>query len=335
MKKIVFFLLAGCIVLGSCSTGEAAASAAAKMFGGSSQALLFLNCRAVSEDEIEFEFSRAVSVKSLNFVPEFEIALIEDGKTVRVRLKEAIMPGIQITADLLAEDENRNTVNVLVPFRSRNNRMPSLVINEVCTEFSNPRTEFIELKMKSAGNLGGMRVFILGNTNASRQTIYEFMPVEVKKDEYVVLHLRTVEADCIDEYGRLDESGGRNSSPTARDFWIPGSVKLIHKTSMVYVLDQDDRALDAAVFSENPDSWWNRDYFADAAAFLYEQGAWKSADGGIGSPADAVISARTTNTRTINRNETAENSNTSADWYITVTSGATPGRPNNLNRFSN
>jgi hypothetical protein len=150
-----------------------------------------------------------------------------------------------------------------------------------------------------------------------------------------VLHLRTVEADCRNEYGDdLAELGGRDSSPTARDFWIPGNTKLLHKAnSVVYVVDQDDHVLDAVMISENPDSWWNKEHLAEAANFLFEQGAWKSIDGKICRPADAVRSAGTTNTRTICRDETAENTHTAADWYITATSSATPGGPNNPKRY--
>ena len=341
INKINFFLLGMCMFLGACSTGEAASAAIAQMFGSSSQALLFLNCKAVSEDEIEFEFSQSVTVKFINFDPVISIASIEGGSTVKVKLEESLASGLEFTADLLAEDTNKNTINVLIPFRSRNNRMPSLVINELCTEYANTtsgrKPEFIELKMKSDGNLGAMRVVILGNTNASQMTIYEFKPVEVKKDEYVTLHLRTVGDECINEYGEnLDEAGGRDASPTARDFWLPGNTKLMHKeATAVYVLDQDDRVLDAVMISSTSDTWWKKDYLADAANFLFQQDRWKSADRKICPPAEAVKSDKTTNTKTICRDETLEDSNTAADWYITVTSGGTPGKPNNPNRNSN
>ena len=339
MKKKLFYVLLGLgvfISLDSCSTGESAAAAASRMFGGSSQALLFLNCRAVLEDEIEFVFSQPVTVKSISFEPSISVISVENGSTVRVKLEAPQSPGKQITADLLAEDESRNTINVLVPFRTRNNRMPSLIINEVCTEYSNPRTEFIEFKTLTAGNLGGMRVFIHGNTNAARETVYEFLPVEVKAGEYIVLHLRTVEATTKDEYGEdLAESGGRNASPTARDFWIPGNSKLVHRAATaIYVLNQDDMVLDAIMISETADPWWTKDYFAEAAEFLFSQGAWKTMDEKIAGPADAIRSTGSTNTRTICRNETVENSKTAADWYVTVTSGLSPGRPNNPNRFA-
>ena len=341
IKKINLFLLGACMFFSACSTGEAASAAISQMFGGSSQALLFLNCKAVSEDEIEFEFSQPVTVKFINFDPVISIASVEGDSVIRVKLEEHLESGLEFTADLLAEDADKNTINVLVQFRSRNNRMPALVINELCTEYSNStsgkKPEFIEFKMKSDGNLGAMRVFILGNTNTSKQTVYEFKPVEVKKGDYVTLHLRNVGEECKDEYGdNLDEAGGRDASPTARDFWLPGNTKLIHKdASAVYILDQDDKVLDAVMISLTPDTWWKKDYLAEAANFLFEQGKWKSADGRICSPAEAAKSDKTTNTKTICRDETLENSNSAADWYVTVTSGATPGKPNNQNRNSN
>jgi len=179
-----------------------------------------------------------------------------------------------------------------------------------------------------------MRVVINGNTNAAKKTVYEFSPVEVKKDEYMTLHLRTYNSESRDEYGEnLDESVGVNASPTARDFWMPGETKLLHKTAVIYVLDQDDKVIDAVMLSENPDTWWTKDYFAEAAEFLFNSGAWKSPAGGVCSPADAVASGKTTNTRTICRDETVENSGTAKDWYITDTSNATPGKPNSTKRY--
>jgi hypothetical protein len=334
MKKYIL-LLGACIMLGSCSAPETPTSE--EITGGSSQALVYLSCKAVSEDEFEFVFSSPVTITSLTFYPDIPIASIKNGSVVRVKLEENTEPGVLITADLLAEDDKRNSINVVVSFRARNNRMPNLVINEICTEYSNPRTEFIEFKMKSDGNLGAMRVVIHGNTNASRQTIFEFAPVEVSRNDYVVLHLRTVEDSCKDEYGsNLAESGGRNASPTARDFWFPGNTKRMHKeATVIYVLDQDDRIINAVMLSTENEMQWGKDYLNEAAEFLFSQGAWLSKDGNIPGPADAIRTAGTTNTRTINRDEKIENTNSAANWYITVTSGLTPGNPNNTGRFSN
>jgi len=177
-----------------------------------------------------------------------------------------------------------------------------------------------------------MRVFIAGNYKAPM--VYEFLPVEVRDGDYVTLHLRCTESGCIDEYGNdLAESGGTDSSPTARDFWVQGNVKLLHKTDAVYVLDQDDKVLDCVMISENPDPWWNKEYFADTAQILFEQGAWKTENALICGPVNSVMSAGTTATRTICRDENTVNSHTAAGWYIAATSCATPGKPNNPKKY--
>ena len=332
--KYVHFVPAGiCAILCTvCSCITGAGDTAAQILGNTSQGPVFLSCKAVSETEIDFRFSQPVNLTSVYFSPSAQVESVESGSTVRVTISEGPGPGEKITADLLAEDEKGNTINVLVPFRTRNNRMPSLLINELRTENTKPRYEYIEFKTLKAGNLGAIRLFIAGNYKAPM--VYEFPPAETSTGEYITLHLRTTEENCRDELGKnLAESGGTDSSPTARDLWIPGSTKLLHKTDAVYLLDQDDNVIDAVMVSENSDPWWNKDYFTEAAEFLFNTGAWKSPDGKICSPADAVKSNGTTVTRTICRDETVKNTGTASDWYITATSSATPGATNNPKRY--
>jgi len=205
------------------------------------------------------------------------------------------------------------------------NGAPKLLINELRTEgeASGNRVEFVEFRMLSAGNLGGLRVFI-HRSGSTTPTEFEFPNLEVKEGEFAVLYLRT--------------PGDRNAdaSPTAHNFWIPGpSRSLLNKTSTVYVRDQDGRVVAAVMLSEEPAPSWTRTHFAEIAEYLFEQGAWKSRDGGVATPEDAVITSRvgTAITRSISRDETVVNTNTAADWYITADRGATPGMPNNARRL--
>jgi len=335
--KYLYLALAGiCAVFctaSSCATGTGE-DAAAHILGKRSEAPVFHSCKAVSETEINFEFSAPVKVVSLHFSPAIQVDEVEDGSTVRVRFSRGLGPGERLSADLLAEDSNGNTINVLVPIRTRNSRIPSLRINEIRTEYSKPKCEFIELKTVKAGNLGALRVFIAGNFKAPM--VYEFQPIEVAAGEYITLHLRTTEETNRDELGKnLDESGGADSSPTGRDLWIPGSAKLLHKTDAIYLLDQDDNVVDAVMISESADPWWNKDYLAEAAEWLFNAGAWKSPDGTLCGPDNATSSAGTTLTRTICRDETlTANSGTAADWYITANSNTTPGKPNSAKRYN-
>ena len=336
MKYLYLFMAGICSLfctVCSCAT-ETGGEIAGQIIGNKSEAPVFLSCQAVSETEIDFRFSQPVKIVSLRFSPEIKPDEVENGSTIRVIFNNGPGPGERLTADLLAEDSKGNTINVLVPLLTRNNRIPPLCINEIRTEYSKPKCEFIEFKTLKAGNLGALRLFIAGNYKAPM--VYEFPPVEVAGGEYITLHLRTTEESNCDELGKnLDESGGADSSPTARDLWIPGSGKLLHKTDAVYLLDQDDHVVDAVMLSESADPWWGKDYFAEAADFLFKADAWKSPTERVCSPADAVSSNGTTLTRTICRDETLNaDSGTAADWYITANSSATPGKPNNPKRYN-
>jgi len=290
----------------------------------------FIQFKTLPQNEVVFEFSGPVSFVSLRLDPDLGFEMIEEGGSeIVIKLTGDLVPGLSVEADLLVIDEYENFINEQVSFTPRNNRVPRLQINELYTEYSKPKVEFIELKMLSSGNLYALRVFAAGNNKAP--LIYEFEPVEVLEGDYVVIHLRKPEASCVDEYDLLNESGGTFSSPTARDFWISGTNKLLHKTDAVYVLDQDDKILDAVMLSESPSASWDKSYFTEAANFLLSQDAWKSPAGAASSPADAVDTSgiKTATTKSISRNEGADNTHTAADWYIT-TQGVTPGLPNKL-----
>ena len=285
----------------------------------------FLGGKVVSETEIVFEFSMPVTLQSLSlsFNPDIELEKIYEGNTITLYLGEDLEPGLRFIAEFEAEDEWDNLINTQVSLIAKNNRPPDLLINELRTEFSgsSQKEEFIEFKILSEGNLGGLQVFAA--SNKTNPMIYEFPPAEVMEGEYVVLYLRT-----------LDKPNNTDSFPT-RSFWIPDSSKLLRKTDAVYVMDQDSRVLAAIMIAETPAASWTITQLAEAAEFLFEQGAWTSEAGGISSPADAASSEniKTSLTRSISRDETMDDSRTAADWYVTANNGATPGLPNNPQRF--
>jgi hypothetical protein len=283
-----------------------------------------------------FRFSQAVNVISCYFDPPLEVESIEGGDEVSVVFAEKLEEGLKVTADIVVKDSGMNTLNVIVPFRTRNDRMPRLLINELRTEYSKPKVEFVEFLSQEAGNLGGMRLFIAGNSLTT--PVYEFSPAEVKAGEYIVLHLRTVEEGCQDETGAdLALSGGTDSHNEARDFWLPGSKKMLHKTDALWLVDQDNKIIDAILLAETTDAKWSSDKVAEAASLFGREKAWlpsKSVTAEwLPSPQDAVFSTGTTNTRTICRDDTIPPKSCAENWYITANSSATPGRPNNPKRY--
>jgi hypothetical protein len=318
---LFLFFLAGC-------STEAALQG---ILGSSSQAPVFYGCKTGSDGGIGFTFSVPVTLESAYFDPPLEYESRPDGDTLTFYFNTELPGGERVTADLLVEDSQGNTLNVLVPFRTRNNQVPELLVNEIRTKNSGmstdkPRTEFVELYIRSAGNLGGLRLYAAGH-NAGKglaAPILEFPPIMVDSGEYVVIHTRTLPAqtECRDETGNdRGYSGGYEATPS-RDLWIPGNVLRLHHTDAVFITDQDDRIIDGVLLFEKESAWKND--IVQAAKRFAKEGAWDS------SGADSAVSTLGTSaTRTVNRDTAKPDSNTAADWYVRKSNGSdSPGAPN-------
>jgi len=209
--------------------------------------------------------------------------------------------------------------------------VPEILINELRTENNSNRAEFIEFKVKKAGNLKGITLYI--TCNAKNTYTFPLPAIEVHEGEYITYHLRTLESDCVDELGNdLSLSGGIDASPTARDLWVPDSKEWLHKTDIVYLQDADGNILDAVIMNETSTTDWdkNKAHFEETAAFLFNKGAWKSTEGELPGYLDAVDTSdiKTAATKSVSRYEGRDDTNTKNDWYVTAASGNTPGMPN-------
>jgi len=283
----------------------------------------FVSAHCSAADRLNLVFSEPVTVSSLRIDPPAAAAEVRDGTSeVSVAFSAPLSEGAPYVVDLVAEDADGNTLSVLAPFRGRNDRPPQLRINEVRTEYSKPKVEFIELAVLGGGQLGGLAVIssILGPGTP----LYVFPPALVAAGELVVLHLRTLEEGCADETGDPASSAGTEALPTARDFWVPGGEKRIRKTDGIAVLDCDGAPLDGVLLSENADGAWKNDEVCAFAAFLAERGAWRGTSSVL-SPADAAPSAALTATRTLCRNAASDDSDAAADWKVVATGKASPG----------
>jgi len=185
--------------------------------------------------------------------------------------------------------------------------------------------------MIQAGNLDGLSMHIM--YDALNPFIYAFPAIEVTTGEYITLHLQTFESVCVNETGDdLSASGGKETSPVARDLWVSGTAKLLHQTDIVYVQDANGRIMDAVVMNEMPSIEWNSNqaHFAEITDRLFNAGMWQSSDGSKPSPFDSVNTSAIGKTtfKSVSRCEGRENTHSAKDWYITNTGDITPGEPN-------
>ena len=330
MKKHMFLWLSlFCYIVCSCSSGLTLHELLGSM-NLSSQAPLFLGGKALDETKLNFHFSLPVKIIAFNVEPDYRVDSIIEGEIIEVNFVEALPKGERLVVDMLVEDSQKNTLNVLIPIRTRNDSMPAFNITEVRTEYAKPKSEFIEIKTKSSGNLGALRLFTA--LHSMEKPLFEFPPVEVSSGEYIVIHLRSLEEGLINETGPdCDLSEGSEAS-NARDFWVPSKTEVLRKTDAVFFMDQDDKIIDAVLLSEDADQAWAKEQLNSAAELFARQGAWFT-EAGIPMPSDALISKNTTVTRSICRDESKGDTNKALDWYITATSGATPGKANSTKRY--
>jgi hypothetical protein len=319
LQKLMFLFALPPLLCAACST-EAALQ---RIVSSSVTSPVFYGCKSAAEGEVSFNFSTPVTVKSAYFDPPVTPVSQSEGETITFRFHSELQGGEKLTADVLVEDSRGNTLNVLVPFRTRNTHVPELLISEIRTKNANmskdkPQTEFIKLSVKSAGNLGALRIYAAGDNKGKGLSapLLEVPPVMVKAGETVVIHTRTLptQTGCIDETGdNLAESGGYEATPD-RDFWLPGSAAHLHNTDVIFIMDQDDRILDGILMCEKADAWKND--IVSAAEMLAKQGVWN------GSGADSAVPTATVTTpnRTIKRKNTP-NSGGAADWEIVSSTG--------------
>jgi hypothetical protein len=333
--SVLFFVA---VVFGAACSFEAAVP---KYSGSSSSPPELLAVRAFSASEVQFLFSEPVDVVALTFDPPVVLADSADGETVNIRFDTPYTAGTRVTADILVRNGNGSTLEAVLTFSAFNDRVPAFQINELRTEMSKPRVEFIELKMLSDGNLAGVQLFAA--SNGTDAPVYELPAAEVNAGEYVLVHMRTPDyINGVDELGEdlslstADDAKAQADCPRdVRDLWLPGNKEVLRKSDAVYFTDQTGMVIDAVVFCDKAkelEKWGGNPYFMSAMDTLSVSGDWTGeADGSI---ADTFDSSGTTPTNTISRreggngHEGGNDTNAAQDWYKSGSGKASPGKAN-------
>jgi hypothetical protein len=336
MKKTsVFSFLV--VVLAAVWAGACSFEAAVPKYAGDAGSPPeLLEVHTQSSSEVNFLFSEPVSVVSVIFDPPTGVLDSSDGETVSIRFETPYAVGTKVTADILVRNGEGSTLEAVLTFIAFNDSIPVFQITEMRTEMSKPRVEFIELKVLSAGNLAGVRLFIA--SNGTDQPVYEFPLVDVSAGEYVVLHPRNPDyINCVDEIGddlalsTADDAKAQADCPqNARDLWFADNKEALRKSDAVYFMDQMDNIIDAVVFcdkAKETEKWGGNPNFISAMEILTAAGAWDGGNSGIDGVFD---SSGTSPTNTICRRENDADTNTAGDWYKCGTGKASPGKANAL-----
>jgi hypothetical protein len=159
---------------------------------------------------------------SLAIEPTVGVSCRAEDKKLLVDFGSGMSPGADYALGGEVEDGSGNRTRFLVRFSGWNDRAPSLRLSEVQTGKNSskvkPHRDFVELEALADGNLGGEE---LSWSSSVKSASYRFPGAEVKKGDFIVLHLAPEGLDEErDEIGSdLAASGGIDSSGSGRDFW--------------------------------------------------------------------------------------------------------------------
>lgn len=329
MAKAFFVSVAAlCAALGC--TGCAMDPAVVSIWGGDLTVPKLVKFDVVSENELAAAFTAPVSVSRAGVVlPDSGSESLPvswqaspDGLQVAFSVADRLGIGTPAVFSAMVKDAHGNTLSFDIPYTGFNNRVPVMKINEIRTEYSKPKVEYVELYVLKGGNLSGVAI---QNPMNAIKPVYEFPSVEVAAGEYIVYHLRSVEEGLVDETGAVDVSAGTDARSGARDFWDNLTKSPLKKTNALLLRERNGGSImDAFLSAEADATVWPNDAVHLAAEEAFSSGAWKP--GALVS--DAFCSTGTTLTRTIGRNERSADTDLAADWKICPTSKCSPGETN-------
>ena len=329
IKKIVLIAALCSWVLTACTSG-AMENGVVSIWGGDVSLPKMISLIPISEHEISVSFTAPITVSRAAAIlpddPETEIPVtwkeVLASKDIVFLLGESVGIGNRAALSATVIDGRGNSLSFSMPFTGFNSRPPVLRINEVRTEYSKPKVEYIELFVVQEGNLGGVE---LTNAMNTVRPFYEFPAVEVLAGDFIVYHLRSVEEGLVDEIALRDESPGIDARSSARDFWDTLTSAPLKKTNVLLLKNRKGgQLLDALLLCEEGRTEWPNETVRLAAEEAALAGAW------LPGPLveDAFCSTGTTVTRTIGRNPFSADTELSGDWKISATSKCSPGATN-------
>ncbi|HNY21723.1 MAG TPA: hypothetical protein PKO22_06190 [Treponemataceae bacterium] len=342
-RNIIAFIAIAAVAIGVCSLASCAMDPEiVTVFGGGISVPKLVSVETRGSREIRATFSLPVTVTGASVIPGESAVTGEPGSgadqsipitasweespdepgEIAFILDEAIAVGSTAYLSATVEDSGGNSLSFSVPFIGYNERPPRLLINEIRTDYVNPKVEFIEFFALSDGNLAGVEISCAADKSG---IAWSFPSAEVRAGDYVMYHLRSVEDGLVNETGSTDASGGTEARADARDFWDNRKSSPLKETNVIVVRERKGGTiLDALLVAEPDKASWPTDAISRAASEVVSVAAWK----GDGSVATAASALGMTPTRTLGRNPGAPDTDSAADWALCPKLKASPGTRN-------
>ncbi len=243
--------------------------------------------RVVSSREIDCIFSNPVEVSILyiqsiddeSYKEDCLYSCDEEGK-LTITLPKATEIGKEYKICGVVENSEKSSLTFSFDFMGQNDHRAALVLSEIRDGYSSkkPECEFIELYVLSDGNTAGYEIYSAYDGEAKS---YQFPPMEVKKGEYITVHLRDMGEDCVDEIGdnvKLNKNISDTCS-TSRDLFAKDSEAHLGADNDVILLQnfESKEVYDAicyAKMSKLEGFDWKKIALKEAASRAVEAGVW-------------------------------------------------------------
>jgi hypothetical protein len=264
---------------------------------------------------------------SLAVEPSAGVSCRAEDKRLLVDFGSGMSPGADYALAGEVEDGSGNRTRFLVRFSGWNDRAPRLRISEVQTgknsSKTKPHRDFVELEALADGNLGGEE---LSWSSSVKSASYRFPGAEVKKGDFIVLHLAPEGLDEErDEIGSdLVASGGIDASGSGRDFWCKTMPLPDESGAVAISLRPGETPCDGLFYADEGKSGAIADgKLADLIGLMAKSRVW-SVSGESASWEDG-FSWKVSTSKSICRSSSA---NGPSAWSVGASGTQSPGRAN-------
>ena len=162
--------------------------------------------KKVNEDIIQNEIS-IDNEKDFKDKINTQIEYCEDSNDINIFLNDETIIGEKYLLYATVEDHIGNTLSFSIKFTGYNSHVPKIIMTEIKTisdtsqnkfekENNYFRNEFVEFLALTDGNLSGLEIV---SANDGEEKKYTFPPINVKKGEIFVVHLRNRGDGCVSE----------------------------------------------------------------------------------------------------------------------------------------
>ena len=268
---------------------------------------------SVSSSVIRLEFNEPVRVYGRSFEP---LSARADGKFIFVSLDRSLLPGMRSDVKGRVKDYSGNTSGFTIQVWGFNPQIPEVLINEFTTKGTAKSPDRTELRIITSGNINGMTLYCGVPNDFDVSVVFD--DIDVRSGDMIVVWWTKELPEHVTPETTVSE-GSRVFNICA------GSEDNLPSNNGVIVLC-DSPALGASVmdaviysnFSQSHEGFGTKAAL-ERAHWVMDSGAW---DG------EALDSTSSTATRSMSRLTDGRDSDSSKDWIITVTGGATFGNAN-------